>query len=51
MRAARDHERPVLERLAACELHGVGSRVDGLDRGVEAQLDDEIVVLLGLVHE
>ena len=28
-----------------------GLRVDGLDRGVEAQLDDEVVVLLGLVHE
>ena len=51
MRTACDHERPVRERLAARELDGVGAGVDGLDRGVEAQLDDEVVVLLGLVHE
>ena len=51
VRTACDHERPVRDRLAACELHGVGSGVDGLDPGVEAQLDDEVVVLLGLVHE
>ena len=34
---------------ASCTVWAAG--VDRLDRGVEAQLDDEVVVLLGLVHE
>ena len=49
--AARDHERLVRNRLAARDPNGVGAGVDRLDGGFEAQLDGEVVVLLGRVDE
>ena len=49
--AARDHERAVRNRLAAGEPDRVAAGVDRLDGGFEAQLDSEVVVLLGRVDE
>ena len=48
---ARDDERPVRERLAGREAHGVRIRVQRGDRGLEPELDDLILVLLGRVDE
>ncbi len=48
---ARDDERPVRQRLARREAHRVRIRVHRGDRGLEPELDDLILVLLGRVDE